>query len=72
MVDSFGFLTVCLMLLFYGLECKASIFTLAFAGACFGAAVYAFLIGSFPFMIAEGVWSMIALRKWFLRSREKP
>ena len=69
MVEALGLLAVCLMVLFYALEGKAPIFTLAFAGACLCAAIYAFLIESFPFMIAEGVWSMVALKKWILRSR---
>ncbi|MEL6363106.1 MAG: hypothetical protein AAFR21_18730 [Pseudomonadota bacterium] len=72
MVERFGFLTVCFMVVFYALEGKAAIFTLAFAGACLCAAIYAFLIESFPFMIAEGVWSMVALRKWMLRSPAEP
>jgi len=68
MVEAFGFLAVCFMVLFYALEDRAPIFTLAFAGACLCAAIYALLIGSFPFMIAEGVWAIVALRKWSLRT----
>ncbi|MEL6205528.1 MAG: hypothetical protein AAFR47_09480 [Pseudomonadota bacterium] len=69
MVEAFGLLAVCAMVVLYALEGRAPIYTLAFAGACLCAAIYAFLIGSFPFMIAEGVWSVVALRKWRLRSR---
>lgn len=72
MIEAFGFLTVCFMVLFYALEGRAPIFTLAFAGACLCAAIYAFLIESYPFMIAEGIWSMVAFRKWFLRSSIEP
>ncbi|MEM9710412.1 MAG: hypothetical protein AAF871_16690 [Pseudomonadota bacterium] len=68
MVEATGFLSVCFMVLFYALEDKAPIFTFAFAGACLCAAIYAFLIGSFPFMVAEGIWSLITVRKWTLRS----
>ncbi|MEM8571804.1 MAG: hypothetical protein AAGG56_13000 [Pseudomonadota bacterium] len=66
MIETFGFLTVCCMVTFYALEDRAPFFTLAFAGACLSAAIYAFLIGSYPFMLAEGVWSMVAFRKWAL------
>lgn len=72
MVEAFGLLTVCLMVLFYALEGKTPIYTLAFAGACLCSAVYAYLIESFPFMIAEGVWAMVALKKWIVRSRAEP
>ena len=68
MIEAFGFLAICFMVLFYALEGQAPVFTLAFAGACLCASIYAFLIGSFPFMIAEGVWAMVALRKWALLS----
>lgn len=69
MAEAFGLLAICMMVLFYALEGNAPTFTLAFAGACACAAIYAFLIGSFPFMIAESVWAMVAMRKWMLRSR---
>lgn len=59
----------CLMVLSYALEGKAPILTLAFAGACLCAAIYVLLIESFPFMVAEGNLSMVALKKWMLRSR---
>lgn len=72
MVEAFGLLAVCMMVVFYAVEGRAPIFTLAFAGACLCAAIYAFLIESFPFMIAEGVWSMVALKKWIARSRAEP
>lgn len=68
MIEAFGFLAVCFMVLFYALESKAPIFTLAFAAACLCAAVYAFVIQSYPFMVAEAIWSIVALRKWTVRS----
>ena len=67
MIEVFGLVAVAFMVLFYALEDKATAFTLAFAAACLCAAIYAFLIGSYPFMIAEGIWSMIAVRKWLSR-----
>ncbi|MEM8777100.1 MAG: hypothetical protein AAGF53_18885 [Pseudomonadota bacterium] len=68
MIEAFGFLAVCFMVLFYALEGRAPVYTLTFAGACLCAAIYALLIGSIPFMVAEGVWAIVALRKWALRS----
>jgi len=64
MVEVMGFLSVCTMVACYGLEERSPVFTLVFSGACAVAALYAFLIGSFPFMIAEGIWAIVAYRKW--------
>lgn len=72
MIEVFGFLAVCCMVLFYALEDQAPFYTLAFAGACLCAAIYALLIGSLPFMVAEGVWAIVALRKWARRSHVGP
>lgn len=72
MSEVFGLIAVCLMVLFYALEDRQPVYSLAFAGACLCAALYAFLIASFPFMIAEGVWAVVAFRKWAVRSRLKP
>lgn len=67
MIEWMGFFAVCAMVAFYALEERNPVFTLLFAGACALASVYAFLIASYPFMIAEGVWAAIALRKWLTR-----
>jgi hypothetical protein len=62
----FGLIAVSLMLLFYALENRSSQFILAFAGACVMGSVYGFLQGAWPFGLIEGVWSLVALRKWWL------
>jgi len=64
MVEAMGLLSVCTMVACYALEERSPVFTLVFSGACAVAALYAFLIGSFPFMIAEGIWAVVAYRKW--------
>lgn len=66
-IELFGILTVCAMVTFYALEDRAPLWTLAFSAACLFAAVYAFLIVSYPFMIAEGIWAIIAFNKWRVR-----
>lgn len=60
----FGLLAVSLMLLFYSLEQKSPVFVLAFAGACLMGSAYGFLQGAWPFGLVEGIWSIIALRRW--------
>lgn len=67
MIELIGLLAVCSMVAFYALEDRGPAFTLAFAASCAVAALYAFLIRSYPFMLAEGVWAVIALRKSFAR-----
>lgn len=64
MIEYLGILAVALMVAFYALEPRHRHFTLAFAAACALAAVYAWLIGALPFVIAEGLWSLIALNRW--------
>jgi len=64
----FGFAAVAAMLLFYALENRSPAYVLAFAVACVAASAYGFLQGpgSWPFGAVEAVWSLIALRRWWL------
>lgn len=66
-VTSYGFVAVCLMLGFYALEERSHWCVLGFAIACAMASSYGFLIGSWPFAGVEGVWSLVALRRFWLR-----
>lgn len=68
MIELIGLLAVISMVTCYALEERGPVFTLAFSISCAVAAVYAFVIGSYPFMLAEGVWAAIAFRKWWMRS----
>lgn len=61
----FGLAAVAAMLLFYALEDRSPAFILAFAAACVLASVYGFLLpGGWPFGLVEGVWSVVAFRRW--------
>jgi hypothetical protein len=72
-LTTYGFVSVSLMLLFYALEGRASIFVLLFAVSCVMASVYGFLQGAWPFGMVEAVWSAVALRRWWLRlNAERP
>lgn len=64
LLEIFGFASVAAMVLFYALESRAPGFVLAFAGACLAAALYAALIGSWPFAAVESVWSVVAFARW--------
>jgi hypothetical protein len=65
----FGLFAVSLMLVTYALEDRNAWFVLAFAMACVLASLYGFLQGAWPFGTVEGVWAVVALRRWQLRAR---
>ena len=63
----FGSLAVAAMLLMYVLEERSHWYVFGFAVASAAASVYGFLIESWPFAAVEAVWSVVALRRWWLR-----
>ena len=65
----FGLFAVSAMLLFYALEPRGSIYILGFAASCALGSAYGFLQGAWPFGLVEGVWSLVALRR-FLEARK--
>ena len=65
----FGLLAVTAMLVFYALEKRSAWFIFAFAGACVMASIYGFLQGAWPFGLVEAVWSIVALRRWWLAKK---
>lgn len=62
----FGLFAVTAMLVTYSLERKSAWFTLAFAAACVMGSIYGFLQGAWPFGIVETIWSVVAVRRWWL------
>jgi hypothetical protein len=65
-LSAFGLIAVTLMLVFYALERRSHWYTLAFAGACALGSAYGFLQGAWPFGLVEAVWSVVAVRRWWL------
>jgi hypothetical protein len=65
----FGLFAVAAMLVFYALENRSHWFVLAFAFSCALGSVYGFLQGAWPFGLVEAVWSVVALRRWWVKSR---
>lgn len=63
-VEIFGIVAIIIMVCSYALETRASIFILIFAIGCAMAAVYAYLLESYPFLLAESIWCVIAFRRW--------
>ena len=64
-LTAFGLIAVTAMVVCYAFESRSHWFTLAFAGACVLGSVYGFLQGAWPFGMVEGVWAVIAVRRWW-------
>jgi hypothetical protein len=64
MLTIFGASAVAAMLVCYALEARSSWFVFAFGLACFGASFYGWLAGAWPFGVIEGLWGLLALRRW--------
>jgi hypothetical protein len=60
----FGLFAVSAMLVFYALEERSHWFVLGFAASCVLGSIYGFLQGAWPFGLVEGVWSLVAFRRW--------
>jgi len=70
-LNAFGLFAVTAMLVFYALEKRSPWFIFAFALACVLASVYGFVQGAWPFGAVEAVWSVVALRRWWLARKTK-
>jgi hypothetical protein len=66
-----GIGVVVLMIVFYYLEGRSSLFSLAFAGACCGGAAYAIESGQMAMGIAAGLWGLLAVRKFWRQTKAK-
>jgi len=68
-LTAFGLIAVTAMLVCYALEKRNSWFILAFGGSCILGSAYGFLQGAWPFGLVEAVWSVVAIRRWWLESK---
>ena len=57
LTESLGLVAITIMVGSYALEERHSCWVLVFSFGCALAALYALLIGSLPFLIAEGIWA---------------
>jgi hypothetical protein len=69
-LNLFGLFAVTVMIVCYALERRHAGFVLAFAASCVLASVYGFLQGAWPFGLLEGVWSVVAVRRWRMAMRD--
>jgi hypothetical protein len=66
-LTAFGLFAVSAMLICYALDARSRWWTLGFAAACALGSIYGFLQGAWPFGLVEGIWSLVALRRWWTR-----
>lgn len=63
----FGLAAVTAMVVFYALEDRTHWALLGFAVVCALGSIYGFLQGAWPFGVVEAIWTLVALRRWYLR-----
>jgi hypothetical protein len=64
-LTAFGLFAVSAMLVTYAFEKRSPWFVLAFAFSCLLGSAYGFLQGAWPFGLVEGIWAIIAARRWW-------
>jgi hypothetical protein len=62
----FGAAAVTVMIVSYALEQRSNWWVQIFAFACAGGSTYGWLAGTWPFGVVEGVWALVALRRWHM------
>jgi len=67
----FGLFAATAMLVTYALEKRSPRFILAFAGSCLLGSAYGFLQGAWPFGLVEGIWAIVAMRRWWKGKNSK-
>ena len=65
-LTGFGLFAVGAMVVCYAFEQRGRMFVLGFATSCVLASLYGFLQGAWPFGLVEAIWSLVALRRWWL------
>jgi hypothetical protein len=70
-LSAFGLFAVTMMLVCYAFEDRDPWFVFGFAVACALGSTYGFLQGAWPFGLVEGVWSLVAARKWWMQRLQK-
>ena len=63
----FGLVAVSAMLVCYAFEERSAWWILGFAVACGLGSIYGFMQGAWPFGLVEAIWSLVAVRRWWIR-----
>ncbi len=72
MLTAFGVVALTFMMTSYALESRHPRFIMAFALGCALSSTYGFSSGAWPFGVVEGVWTLVAVRRWRTTSRSQP
>ena len=67
----YGVCAVTFMMVMYTLEPRANVYVLWFALGCALSSSYGFLSGTWPFGVVEGIWCIIATRRWMVLRAER-
>lgn len=71
-ITVFGVVAVTVMVIAYALEKRSKWFVLVFAGGCAATSAYSGLAAAYPITVVEGLWTFLALRRFYQRhSRQK-
>ena len=71
MLTAFGSIAVGIMFASYWLEPRSRWFVLAFAVGSAMTAVYSGLAAVYPITVIEGLWAVVAVRRFTVRSRSE-
>jgi len=71
LLTAFGAAAVTVMLVSYALESRSTTWVFVFALGCAASSLYGALAGTWPFAVVEGVWAVVALRRWATQRRAK-
>jgi len=64
LVTIYGAAAVAFMMIMYVLEPRGRGYILAFAAGCLLSSAYGFLSGAWPFGVVEGIWTVVAARRF--------
>lgn len=67
-LTTFGLFAVTAMLVCYAFDTRSHWWTLGFAFSCLLGSAYGFLQGAWPFGLVEGIWAVVAARRWWQRA----
>jgi hypothetical protein len=71
-VTIYGVCALTFMMVMYALESRGHRYVLGFAIGCVLSSLYGFLSGAWPFGVVEGIWSVIAFRRYLGLRRASP